>query len=121
MKDIGESSIQDPVLFVKNLYREDVQEELVKRARLGFSPKPKEVVIEVRKKAWKYYGFRRDIVRVLYHEVYHANDLEDLEEGEYHKLIPREEYIIHPREIRARAFEKRMFRCLKEKRKLFTR
>jgi len=104
--------------LIENWDRQDVQRELSKRLTMGASPKPKEVEVKVVKKAWLYYRCRRDVARVLYHEVYHANDLNGLDEGKRVRLS-MEEYENHPREVRARAFERKMFQCLKGKRKLF--
>jgi len=55
-------------------------------------------------------------VKAFYHEVYHANDPERNEDW-----IPRiweDPVWNHPREVRARAYSDKMFRKLKDKRKI---
>ncbi len=93
---------------------EETWKELGRRLRGGTYPGGKTVEIFMRRHAWTLYSARRFLVRMLYHEIYHANDPnihEDWEPSGWESP-----YWDRPNEIRARDFEKKTFRCLKNKR-----
>jgi len=93
---------------------EETRKELARRIRGGTYPGGKTVEVFMRRRAWAYYLNRRSLVRMLYHEIYHANDPNLHEEWEPSGW--EDPYWNHPAEVRARTFEKRMFRQLKNKR-----
>jgi hypothetical protein len=98
---------------------EETIDEVNERFHWAFSPENQVAVLKVRKESWKYYSSKRAVAKTIYHEIFHANDLEDIKLPR-NKQVSEEEYLNDPREIRARAFEKKMFRCLKHKRELFS-
>jgi len=95
---------------------EDVQREISRRRLLGFSPGPKEAELHIRRAAWSFYTVRRDLVKALYHEVYHANDPERNED--WRPGIWEHPVLNHTREVRATAYSEKIFRRLKDKRKI---
>ena len=100
-----------------NLDSEELMEELGRRLTLGFCRFYEQIVeLYIRPDAWKYYAVRRSIVIALYHEIYHVNDPESNQEWTPNTW--ESPYWDHPREIRARKFEKKTFQRLKGKRKI---
>ncbi len=95
---------------------EKLMEELARRMLMGFCPGEKIAELNIRRGAWMLYMARRAYTQALYHEVYHANDPnrdEDWEPEPWQDPVWN-----HPREVRARAFMNKMYRRLKDKRKI---
>lgn len=93
-------------------------EKIMERMQYASSPKEFVAVIKIRKEARNYYTTKRMVALAIYHEIFHANDKSDLNEPR-NKKCNADEYFNNPREVRARAFEKKMFRKLKNKREVF--
>ncbi len=111
-----EPSKYDKEVDFNDWSNEETLKELGRRLRGGTYPGGKTVELFVYRRAWTLYTMRRTLVRLLYHEIYHANDPnidEDWEpSGWDHPYWDR------PNEIRARTFERKTFRRLKDKRKI---
>ena len=113
---IIEPSKYDRDMDFNDWSNEETLRELGRRLRGGTYPGGKTIEVFIRRSAWTFYSARRFLVRMLYHEIYHANDPNIHEDWE-----PRgweSPYWDRPNEVRARSFEKRMFRRLKNKRKI---
>lgn len=95
---------------------EKVRKELSRRRLMGFSPDEKIAELYIRRGAWIHYTARREYAKVLYHEIYHANDPNRDEDWE--PKLWQDPVWNHPREVRARAFMDKTYRCLKDKRKV---
>lgn len=96
---------------------EDVRKEVGRRLQVGQCTGEKEAELYLRKTGWTYYRGRRDYARALFHEIYHANDLEKNEDWKPEHTW-QDPVWNHPREVRARAFTDQMWRKLKNKRKI---